>query len=107
VTAMKTCLVTALLMLIAVPASADHVWRLWCGHPPIKRGALETAEACWNVVMTIAQDVAACVDTPDGPVRSGYKQYPHLWDIRGYRTCAEVRREEENCTCEPEAVPEK
>jgi hypothetical protein len=35
---MKRVLVAGLL-LVATSASAGHVWRLWCGHPPTKRGA--------------------------------------------------------------------
>ena len=47
---MKRVLVTGLL-LVATSASADHVWRLWCGRPPTKRGAVDTSDECWQHVV--------------------------------------------------------
>jgi hypothetical protein len=88
------------LLLVATSAHADHVWRLWCGHPPTDRGASDTSAECNHDTAEISNMVAACADTPEGPRFDGM-YLPANKD----RTCAEVRQRFAGCHCELEDRP--
>ena len=93
------------LLLAATSAHADHVWRLWCGHPPTKRGASDSSEQCDTEASILRKALNTCADTPDGPRFNS--EHLSATDELGLRTCAAVRRQYADCHCEREPVPEK
>jgi hypothetical protein len=101
----KPYLIAGLLLVATSAYAADHVWRIWCGNPRTPRGAIDTSDECWKSVTKIGDNNEKCVDTPRGP-RIGDVRVP-AFEEEGLRTCAQVRRYYANCTCEPEAGPEK
>jgi hypothetical protein len=98
---MRRILVVSLL-LAATTASADHVWRLWCGTPPTARtGAFDTEQRCTSFAFDWPTAIKrSCVDTPEGP-RYITGEVMEIW--QGFRTCAEVQRDA-TCTCRPELL---
>jgi uncharacterized RDD family membrane protein YckC len=45
---MRKAIIAGLLLLATTAHAADHVWRIWCGHPPTARAAHDTSAECWN-----------------------------------------------------------
>jgi hypothetical protein len=102
---MRRILIVSLL-LAATSAHAEHIWRLWCGNPPIPRkGVFDKADECTSDIAnarTMLEET--CKDTDHGAV----------WTPSGkpalsgqFRTCAEAIRYEDTCDCRPEAVEPK
>jgi hypothetical protein len=101
----KPYIVAGLLLVATSAHAADHVWRVYCGNPPTPhQGTFDTAQECQAAAYDLSNE-NDCVDTKNGPRLRGKRV--SSWEENGLHTCAEVRRDNSNCHCAPEAVPEK
>jgi hypothetical protein len=98
----KACIIAGLLLVATSAHAADHVWRMWCGNPPTKRAADDTSAQCDAAAPGLRNMLHACADSPEGPRYNG--ALDNFDREHGLRTCADVRRQFEDCHCEPEAV---
>jgi hypothetical protein len=96
----------ALVVALPKPAASAMFWRVWCGATSRqltpREASYDTSRECWANIEAADAAARKCVDTVNGPRGLGAVQAEV--EARGFRRCADVRRDHGICSCRPERL---